>query len=217
VTPPRWLDLRLVLGVVLVLGSVILGAKVVSDAGHTDRVLSVSRDLAAGTVLTADDVAAVSVRLPAHGRGLYLAAGTVVSGKVLNEPVSRGQLLPSAALGVAAPTTTVTVPFAADAAPKLRGGQRIEVWLSTPACPSSVLIGDVTVQTVESSGGGAFSSGDGQAVVIAVPSALAQRIVTALAFESPVIRAGVLTGPAQGGVNYALPDIDGCGARAGSS
>src|SRR3954452_22866223 len=35
VRPPRWLDLRLVLGVLLVLGSVLLGARVVTAADAT--------------------------------------------------------------------------------------------------------------------------------------------------------------------------------------
>src|SRR5690242_1627018 len=63
VRPPRWLDLRLVLGVLLVLGSVLVGARVLSSADATVPVWAASGDLAAGTALTADDVVAVDVRL----------------------------------------------------------------------------------------------------------------------------------------------------------
>ena len=52
VRPPRWLDLRLVLGVLLVLGSVLLGARVVGAADATVPVWAAAGDLAAGTELT---------------------------------------------------------------------------------------------------------------------------------------------------------------------
>src|SRR3954468_16062952 len=63
VRPPRWLDLRLVLGVLLVLGSVLLGARVVSAADATVPVWAATGDLAPGTELTADDLVPVDVRL----------------------------------------------------------------------------------------------------------------------------------------------------------
>src|SRR6476469_1490712 len=59
VRPPRWLDLRLVLGVLLVLGSVLLGARVVGAADATVPVWAVTGDLAAGTRLDASDLRAV--------------------------------------------------------------------------------------------------------------------------------------------------------------
>lgn len=217
VTTPRWLDVRLILGVVLVLGSVLAGAAVFASAGHTYRMLSMSRDLAAGTILRDSDVTAVKVRLPDHGDGVYLAGGTSVAGKALNRAVTRGELLPAAALGTPPASTTVTVPFQDGTAPDLRAGQRIEMWLSTKSCPSVVLISDVTVQAVDTSGGSAFSSGSGQNVVIGLAPALAQRVVTALALDSPVIRAGVLAGPIVPGVNDALPDLAPCVAGTGSS
>ncbi len=45
VRPPRWLDLRLVLGVLLVLGSVLLGARVVGAADATVPVWAAAGDL----------------------------------------------------------------------------------------------------------------------------------------------------------------------------
>ena len=66
VRPPRWLDLRLVLGVLLVLGSVLLGARIVSAADATVPVWTAVRDLAPGTELRADDLVAV-VRTGASG------------------------------------------------------------------------------------------------------------------------------------------------------
>src|SRR6476659_1229278 len=54
VRPPRWLDLRLVLGVLLVLGAVLLGARIVTAADATVPVWAAAGDLAAGTALTDD-------------------------------------------------------------------------------------------------------------------------------------------------------------------
>src|SRR4051812_3672766 len=80
VRPPRWLDLRLVLGVLLVLGSVLLGARVVAAADATVPVWSAAGDLAAGTVLTADDLVPVDVRLDDVARS-YLSTATRPEGR----------------------------------------------------------------------------------------------------------------------------------------
>ncbi len=217
VKTPSWFDARLVVGVLLVLSSVFIGATVVSGASHSDRLLAVTHDLAAGTVLGAADVSAVSARLPDRGSGVYLTADTSVVGKQLNRAVARGELLAAAALGVAPAATTLTVPFAEGAAPRLRSGQRIAVWLSTRLCPSVVLLADVTVQSVDTSGGGAFAAGTGQNVVLSISPPLAQRVVTALAAENRVIRAGVLSGATPTGSNDNLPDLAACTPQPGPS
>jgi hypothetical protein len=214
---PSWLDLRLVIGVVLVLGSVVLGAKIVSGANHTYRMLAVTRDLAAGTLLSHDDVKAVRVQLPDRGHGIYVSGDADVLGKQLNRSLASGELLPAAALGTAAALTTVTVPLTADNAPTLRPGQRVEIWLSTKTCASIVLLADVTVQDVHPATGGSFSSSGGQNVVVSVAPDLAGRVVGALARDGATIRAGILTGPAQAAANNALPDLDACPPRTGPS
>jgi hypothetical protein len=194
---PRWLDLRLVLGVVLVLVAVLVGAMVISSAKHTEKQVAVTHDLAAGITLRSDDLAAVDVRLPDSAH-VYLADPARAIGKVLNEPLTQGELLPAAALNPAHPRTTVDVPFAADSAPKLTRGQRIVVWLSTERCPSVVLLPDVTVQDVHAADSGTFATvGTGQSVVLSVTPDLADRVVTALAMKDATIRAGVLTGTAR--------------------
>lgn len=199
ISTPRWFDLRLVLGIVLVLAAVLVGALVVSRARHTDKELAVTRDLAAGTKLQDGDVRLVDVQLPDDVRhdAAYLSDPAAVVGKVLNRPLHRGELLPAGVLAAADSTqTTVSVPFAADAAPALARGERIVVWLSTRSCPSIVLLPDVTVQDVRAAASGGFStSGAGQDVVVSVAPALAQRVVAALAIQDATIRAGVLSGP----------------------
>ncbi|MCU1659607.1 MAG: hypothetical protein JWO57_4263 [Pseudonocardiales bacterium] len=208
-----WLDPRLVLGIVLVLGSVLVGARVVADARHTYRMLAANRDLAAGMVLTSADLTAVRVQLPGHGRAVYVGSDRGAIGKQLNRALSRGELLPASALGVPAARTTVTIPFAADAAPRLAAGQRVEVWLSTKSCSSTVLLADVTLQEVHDSRAGSFSSAGGQNVVVGVAASLAGRVVDALTQEGATIRAGVLSGPADPAANDALPDLSRCQPR----
>jgi hypothetical protein len=209
IATPSWLDLRLVLGVALVLGSVLLGAKIVSGARHTYPRVEARHELAAGTILTARDLQLARVQLPGHGAGVYVddVAGAV--GRQLSRPVSAGELVPAGALSSVAAQTTVTVPLATGSAPDLRKGQRIELWVSASGCPSQVLLPDVAVQAVRTDDGGSFTDGSGgQNVVISVSPALADRVIQALADDSAKLRAGVLVGPrvAAG----PLPDLASC-------
>ncbi len=205
------------LGVVLVIASVLIGAKLIANARHTIKEVAVTRSLAAGTTLRADDVALVDVQLPGSGDGAYVGDESDAVGMVLSRPLGKGELVPAAALGVPRPRTTVSVPFAADAAPRLARGQRIVVWLSTVSCPSLVLLPDVTVQDVRTGGDGTFSSaGAGQDVVLSVEAILADRVVRALALSDATIRAGVLTGTPPVADSGELAALDTCGSPAPS-
>lgn len=211
ISAPRWLDLRLVFGVILVLAAVLIGATVVSKARHTDHELAVTHDLAAGTRLRATDVRLVDTQLPDDVKPGYLDDVSEVVGKVLARPLHAGELVPSSVLSTAPQHTTVSVPLAAGAAPALTRGQRIVVWLSTPTCPSVVLLPDVTVQDVRTGDSGGFSSsGTSQDVVVSVAPELAQRVVAALAIDNATIRAGVLTGADAGTAATHLPALSGC-------
>jgi hypothetical protein len=208
ISRPSWLDLRLVLGVGLVLAAVLIGAAVVSHARHTVKRVAVTRDLAAGTTLRAGDVRLVDVQLPDEAQ-VYARDTSAVVGKVIARPLQRGELLPTAALGAAPALTTVSVPFGAADAPSLSRGERIVVWLSTKTCPSVVLLPEVTVQDVHAADAGSFGSGGaGQDVVLSVAPELAKRVVAALAIENVTIRAGVLSGPRAAPVS--LPALDAC-------
>lgn len=210
VVAPSWFDLRLVLGILLVLGSVLAGARIVANAKRTYPLVAVRHDLAAGTVLSAQDVELTQAQLPGRGRPVYLPKLADAIGKQLNRPVAAGELLAADAVSRPAPQTTITVPLAVGAAPDLRKGQRIELWVSTKTCSSVVVLPDVTVQTVHADSGGSFSSGTGgQDVVISVPPSLADRVVTALALDGATVRAGVLVGAASG-AGAQLADLEAC-------
>ena len=211
---PRWLDLRLVLGVALVLGSVLLGAVVVSRAQASASVWSVRHDLAAGAVLSADDLVAVDVRLGAAS-DRYVASDRAVVGSRLAGDVGAGQLLPRSALGGDdGDLVTVSIPFASADAPAIERGDRITVWLSTPTCASVVLLSAVTVQDVGILGSGLAAS-DGLDVVVTVSPELADRVVGALALADVTLRAGVLSSGGGSASTAPLPPLDGCGPDTG--
>lgn len=173
------------------MASVLVGAKVVAGARHTHRMLAVNRDLAAGSTVRSGDLTHVDVKLP-H-RGIYLDDPTKAIGRRLDRPLSKGELLPTAALRTARESTTISVPLQSHDAPRLRRGQRIEIWLSTPTCRSTVLLRRATVQDVHA-GADTIGAGSGQDVVLDVSPQLARRVVAALADKDAVIRAGVLRG-----------------------
>jgi hypothetical protein len=214
---PSWFDLRLVFGVLLVLGSVLLGARVVSSARNTYPRVVATRELAAGSVLTAADVTIAQVRLPNGVDRAYVSDLADALGKQLSRSVANGELVPRDAVTDAAAQTTVTVPLASGAAPDLRRGERIEVWLSTTDCPSVVLLADVPVQAVHADDCSFAAGNDAQDVVISLAPALADRVVQALAMDDAHLRAGVLTGPAHSPDGaLPLPDIASCAGTRGS-
>ena len=213
---PSWLDPRLILGVVLVLGSVALGAVLVSRADSSEAVIAVSHDLAAGTVLTASDVHTTRVRLASSG-ALYLRVSSSAIGQTTIVALGAGQLLPRSALGpTALDETTLTVPVLPENAPQIKRGQRITVWVSTQYCQAVLVIGDIVVQDVRQAGTGALSATSDESLVVRAPAALAQRVVTALGLDNATLRVGVLGGQPGATANDTLPSLTACLAPAHS-
>jgi SAF domain-containing protein len=95
----RWLDARLLLGVVLVLGSVVVGAKLLAGADDTVHVWATTHELSAGTRLVADDVQVRDARLVGNASRYLSADGPAPVGLVLRRSVGPGELLPAAAVG----------------------------------------------------------------------------------------------------------------------
>jgi hypothetical protein len=211
VRTPNWLDLRLVAGVFLVLVAVGVGLLVIAHAGSTRRVWAVTHNVAAGTTLTAADVAPARIRMT-HAATLYIPSSSddAVVGRTVNRNLTAGELLPRAGLGSADPTMTMTVPLTSDQAPKIARGQKITLWVSTKSCQARVVVGGASVQEVDSAGGGSFGTSSAENVVVRLSPADAQRVITALDLDGAVVRAGVLSNPNQAG---APDDLTGCGGR----
>jgi hypothetical protein len=180
---PSWLDARLLLGVLLVLVSVVVGARLLAAADRTQLVWTAAHDLAPGSTLTAADLQTTSVRLFGTGSRYLAAPDTGFEGYVLQRAVSRGELVPVDALqppGVAADLRFVSVPVHPGRYPADLGrGQRVDVWAtperdpSVPRAPgepagSRLVLSAVPVHTT-ADGGGALSAGSAErAVVLAV-------------------------------------------------
>jgi hypothetical protein len=180
VRPPRWLDLRLVLGVLLVLGSVLLGARVVTAADATVPVWSAAGDLAAGTVLAQGDLVAVPVRLD-DVAGQYLATSTRPAGRVLGRAVRAGELVPRSALEEATGLVQLALPVQAGyVPPSLTRGQVVDVYaVADPAVGATaqtgggvdLVVSAAPVQAVTGRGDGVLSTATTTVqVVLAVPA-----------------------------------------------
>ena len=167
VRAPRWLDLRLLLGVLLVLGSVLLGARVVTAADATVPVWSAAGDLAAGTVLAHDDLVAVSVRLD-DAAGAYLATSTHPEGRALGRAVRAGELLPRSALEEASGLVQLALPVRAGyVPPSLERGRVVDVYAvadpavgvtGQPGSDVDLVVSGAPVQAVTGRGDGVLSS-----------------------------------------------------------
>jgi hypothetical protein len=213
VKTPNWFDLRLVAGVLLVIGSMVAGAVTIAAADSSTRVWAVTRDLAAGSVLTSEDVKPIKVRLPSTD--LYFAIDSKASeivGMMVATQLFAGQPLTRPAVVNTPPATTLTVPLSSDQAPSVARGQRIELWLSSKSCHANVILPSVVVQDVQTGGGGAFGTSTAENVVIRVPASDAARVVTALGLDGTVIRAGLLSGKPDPAAGIALQDLTHCSA-----
>ena len=187
----RWLDTRLLLGVLLVLLGVVLGAKVLADADERVEVWSVTRDLGSDTVLTSSDVTVTAVRLDRSARS-YVAASEDVDGVVLTRPVGRGELLPlSAVTDDAAPDLRrVVIEVDRYGVSGLDKGRVVDVYVvpdeaagEEPAPPELVL-GSVTVAEDVRGEGGFGASGDRAAVTLLVESGDVPSVIDAVAHGS---------------------------------
>lgn len=176
---PRWLDTRLVLGVLLVLFAVVAGARVFASADRYSQVYVAKHDLVPGERLTSDDLSVGRVRLTDAGH-LYIAAGSAPVGYVVARYVGAHELLPVGALSSGAPALAdsrlVTVPVTAGhLPPSLDRGGLVDVYVTPKvgagtAPPAPVLVlANAAVQS-RSGGSRTFGGDSALAVVLAVPA-----------------------------------------------
>lgn len=193
---PSWRDSRLVLGVLLIVVSVLVGAKVLSGADASQQVWVAAHDLAPGTVLTAEDLKLDRVRLFGTS-GRYLAGDKPV-GYVVQRPIGTDELVARTALsdpGTDLVRREVTVPVpAGHLSPDLDHGDVVDLYVTpseatsrrlvaakaaAPYAPQLVLRG-VSIARV-SRGGGLAASGQDVTVVLSVAPADVAAVVQALA------------------------------------
>lgn len=129
---PGWRDPRILLGVLIVAGSVLAGAVLLGSGEEQEVVWAAAQDLPAGSRVSPD----VLVQRPVHfadpaDLAVY-AAGPAPVGRVLSRPVGAGELLPRAALR-GAPRHVVEVPLQVDVddvPATVHEGSRVDVWVA---------------------------------------------------------------------------------------
>jgi len=169
---------------------VLLGARVVGAADATVPVWSVTGDLAAGTVLTRDDLTAVDVRLDGTARG-YLSASVDPTGRTLARPVGTGELLPVAALVESTELVQVALPAQAGwVPPALRRGQLVDVYAVADPAAGTVGVADGSVGLVVA--GAPVQSVTGRSEgVLSTPTTTVQVVVSVPARSAPDLLAAV--------------------------
>jgi len=193
---PRWLDARLLAGLLLVLGSVVVGAKLVADAGDSQAVWALKRDLAAGTRLAADDLIVRQVRIEASRNPYLAAAGQSPTGRVLTRDLKADELLPHSAVSASGVSASgddtgdrlVTVPVEQHhLPPNLMHGQRVDVYVTmkprsgASASAPTVAAKGAVVQRDVGNEASRFSSGASRVgVVLSVPSSDVSALVAAI-------------------------------------
>ena len=194
VRPPRWLDLRLVLGVLLVLGSVLLGARVVGAADATVPVWAVTGDLGAGTRLGAGDLRAVDVRL-GDAADAYLSTSTRPEGRTLSRAVRSGELLPRAALHATTELVQLALPVQSGYVPPgLERGQVVDVYaVADPAVGASGVADGSVTPVVRMAPVAAISSRSGG--VLSTPTTAIQVVVAVAADDAPDVLAAIAGRP----------------------
>jgi hypothetical protein len=126
----RLRDVRVWLGLVLILGSMFLGALVLSSGQHTSSVWRATRDLAVGSV---PEVESVPLALGAS-EAVYLPATQLPQGR-MKYPIAMGGLIPINAVGALLPAATrlVTIPVDPMRAPvAISAGDVVDIWVSAP-------------------------------------------------------------------------------------
>lgn len=168
--PPRWTDARLVVGVLIVLGSVVLGSVVVRGADQRSPVYSARVALVPGQRLTEADLVRVDVHLgPVSDR--YLTPVTLRPRPlVVLRAVPAGELVPGDAVGDEAsagvqPLTLVVDPLVAVS---LQVGSEVDVYADLPSATGP--------GAGAGAGGGAVGGAMGGATSFTGPELVLQRV-----------------------------------------
>lgn len=190
-TRPRWLDVRVIGGVLLVVAAVVAGARVVGASSHTTPVWAASRNLAAGTVLTAGDLTAVEVNLAGNATH-YLAADPAATGVVgasLGSAIGAGELLPVSAVQATRAGKVVVIGVTPDRMPPgVAHGSIIDLYLTTggattsSAAVTTLISAALVVQSVlaPSSGGLSGATSNRYQIAVLASAAAADSLVKTL-------------------------------------
>ena len=197
-TRAGWRDPRLWIGLLIVAGSVVLGARLLAAADESVSVWAVVGDHGVGAPVGSDDVVAVRVRF-ADDADLdrYLPADDPLpDGIVLARAIGSGELLPRAAIGTDAGAGTVQVPLDLEPTrvpPSVDAGSVVDVWIGGAGRRGNHVAGEIALSSVtviaappvEES----FAVSGTRQLVLAVDEADVTSFLTALdSLDDPIVR-----------------------------
>ena len=204
-------DLRLVLGVLLVVGSVAGVYAIVAAADRRVTVYAAASALTPGERIDAGDLVQRSVALDGADR-LYLAVGRIPSGGlVVTQPVAKGELLPTSSVDSSSGvrSTSLVLQLATRVSGAVVPGATIDIWAAadpdavgtvtasnTPGDPATdsmdsapsagtvaptVIVSAATVVKVLDDSGGFSVASTGSSVEVLVPRSKVARLLQAIA------------------------------------
>jgi Flp pilus assembly protein CpaB len=171
----RKLDLRVVVGILLMLVAVLGGASLIRSAQERTPVLLAAGTVQPGEVIEASDLRVAEVSLPAGVAYLPASMRGEIVGRVAAEPLSDGKVLSPGSISQSAPlapgTVAITLLLPAESAlgGDLRAGDRVAV-ISSPgpdqaaageATPTTILFTEVPVLSVRQA-----STAEGQGLLV---------------------------------------------------
>jgi hypothetical protein len=194
---PKWLNVRVVGGILLVIAAVVIGARVISASSQTQAVWAAERDLASGTVVGPGDLTSVDVNL-GDNAGLYLTpASASPVGMTMVNPILAGQLLPSSAVAESGSGRVVAIGVEPDKMPPgVAHGSTVDLYLTkagvagADANATTELIGrDITVQSVTtpSSGGLSGATSNRYQLSVLLAADTADKLVRVLPTGEPIV------------------------------
>jgi hypothetical protein len=194
---PKWLNVRVVGGIVLVIAAVLIGARVIGASSQTSAVWAAQRNIAAGTVLGPDDLTSADVNL-GDNQSLYLAPGsTSPIGMTVVNPMAKGELLAASAVAASGDGRVVAIGVApGNMPPGVSHGSTIDLYLTkgqgagSEAQATTDLIGkDMTVQSVTAPATGGLSGATSNEYQLSVllPADIADKLVRVLPTGEPIV------------------------------
>ncbi|MBW8173653.1 SAF domain-containing protein [Ornithinimicrobium sp. Arc0846-15] len=129
---PGWRDARLIIGVLLVVISVVGGARLIAALDDGTAVYVAAEPLVPGQEVTAADLDVVDVRFTQDADLYVSAAGEIEPGTYALRGVPTGELIPAAALGEArqVESKAVTVSIDPATASSIHVGSVVDLWVS---------------------------------------------------------------------------------------
>lgn len=152
---PRLKDPRLLVGIVLVVLSVLLGALLASRASATTTVLVAREDLVIGDALGPDDFTSSEVRLGDQSASYAASPEEIPDGSTVLQSVHAGEMLPVAAIGQGGggDLRPVVIPVESAVADSVGPGRPVELWRTEADdreqdALAELLVEDATVRRV---------------------------------------------------------------------